>query len=210
MPSSREPSWARDWTLVSCVSCIGRQVLYHYCHVGSPCSLQSTFTHLISFVLFNHLGCFWTMLLGKPLESLGLQGDQTSQSWRKSILNIHWKDWCWSCYTLATWYEEQTHQKRPDAGKDWRQEEKGMTEDETVGWHDRLNGHEFEQTARDGEGQRTLACCSPWGCKETWLSDWTTTKRDNSKILAFPFYRCIQKPRRLNQLKDTQLNVLRD
>ena len=118
MPSSREPSWTRDWTLVSCVSCIGRQVLYHYCHVGSPCSLQSTFIHLISFVLFNHLGCFWTMLLGKPLESLGLQGDQTSQSWRKSILNIHWKDWCWSCYTLATWYEEQTHQKRPDAGKD--------------------------------------------------------------------------------------------
>ena len=48
-------------------------------------------------------------------ESLGLQGDQTSQSWRKSVLNIHWKDWCWSwsSNTLATWCEELTHLKRP-------------------------------------------------------------------------------------------------
>ena len=46
--------------------------------------------------------------------------------------------------TLATWWEELTHWKRPDAGKDWRQEEKGMTEDEMVGWHHRLNGQEFE------------------------------------------------------------------
>ena len=48
-------------------------------------------------------------------ESLGLQGGQTSQSWRKSVLNIHWKDWCWSWYsnTLATWCEELTHWKRP-------------------------------------------------------------------------------------------------
>ena len=41
-----------------------------------------------------------------------------------------------------------------------------MTEDEMVGWHHRLNGHEFEQAAGDGEGQGSLACCSPWGCKE--------------------------------------------
>ena len=53
-----------------------------------------------------------------------------------------------------------------DAGKDGRQEEKGMTEDEMVGWHHRLNGHEFEQTPGDSEGQRGLACCSPWGLKE--------------------------------------------
>ena len=48
-------------------------------------------------------------------ESLGLQGDQTSQSWRKSVMNIHWKDWCWSWHfnTLATWCEELTHLKRP-------------------------------------------------------------------------------------------------
>ena len=47
-----------------------------------------------------------------------------------------------------------------------RQEEKGMTEDEMVGWHHWLNGHEFEQTSGDSEGQESLACCSPWGCKE--------------------------------------------
>ena len=55
-------------------------------------------------------------------ESLGLQGDPTSPSWRKSVLNIHWKDWCWSWNSnnLATLCEELIHWKRPDAGKDWR------------------------------------------------------------------------------------------
>ena len=53
--------------------------------------------------------------------------------------------------------------KDPDAGKDWRQEEKGMTEDEMVGWHHQLNGHEFEQTPGVGDGQGRLTCCNPWG-----------------------------------------------
>ena len=62
--------------------------------------------------------------------------------------------------------------KNLDAGKDWRQEEKGMTEDEMVGWHHRLNGHEFEQAPGDGEGWGSLMCCSPWGSKETqWLNN---------------------------------------
>ena len=56
--------------------------------------------------------------------------------------------------------------KDPDAGKDWRQEEKGMTEDEVVGWHHRFNWHEFEQAPAVGDGQRSLVCCSPWGHKE--------------------------------------------
>ena len=56
--------------------------------------------------------------------------------------------------------------KDPDAGKDWGQEEKGTTGDEMVRWHHRLNGHEFEQTLGDSEGQRRLACCSPWDHKE--------------------------------------------
>ena len=56
--------------------------------------------------------------------------------------------------------------KDPDAGKDWRQEEKGMTENEMIGWHHRLSGHEFEQTLGVGDGQGGLVCCSPWGCKE--------------------------------------------
>ena len=51
--------------------------------------------------------------------------------------------------------------KDPDAGKDWRKEEKGTTEDKKVGWHHQLNGYEFEQTLGDGEGQGSLACCSP-------------------------------------------------
>ena len=62
----------------------------------------------------------------------------------------------------------------PDAGKDWRQEEKGMTEDEMVGCHYQLNGHEFEQALRVGDGQGSLVCCSPLGCKES-----DTTKRLN-------------------------------
>ena len=53
-------------------------------------------------------------------------------------------------------------EKAPDAGKDWGQEEKGTTEDEMVGWHHRLNGHEFEQAPGVGDGQGSLACCSPW------------------------------------------------
>ena len=69
--------------------------------------------------------------------------------------------------------------KDPDAGKDWRWEKKGMTEDEMVGWHHWLSGHEFEQALGVGDGQESLACCSPLGLKESdvteqlnWLN-WT-------------------------------------
>ena len=66
--------------------------------------------------------------------------------------------------------------KDPDAGKDWGQEEKGMTEDEMVGWHHWLNGHEFEQALGDSEGQGSMACCSSQGRKEldtTEQLNWT-------------------------------------
>ena len=62
--------------------------------------------------------------------------------------------------------KSQLIKKDPDAWKDCRQEEKGATEDEMVGWHHPLNGYEFEQAAGYGEGQRSLVCCSPWGDKE--------------------------------------------
>ena len=62
--------------------------------------------------------------------------------------------------------------KDPDAGKDWRQEEKGMTEDEMVGWHHRLDGHQFGWTPWVGDGQGGLACCSPWGHKELDRTEW--------------------------------------
>ena len=67
--------------------------------------------------------------------------------------------------------------KDPDAGKDWGQEKKGITEDEMVGWHHRLNGHEFGQTPGVGDGQGGLACCGSWDCKEldmTGQLNWLT------------------------------------
>ena len=64
--------------------------------------------------------------------------------------------------------------KDPDAGKDWRQEEKGAAEDEMVGWHHQLNGHEFEKAPGVGDGQGSLTCCRPWDCKEWDMTDdWT-------------------------------------
>ena len=61
--------------------------------------------------------------------------------------------------------------KDPDAGKDWGQEEKWATEDEMVGWHHWLSGHEFDQTQGDSEGQGSLACCSSRSCKELDMSE---------------------------------------
>ena len=63
--------------------------------------------------------------------------------------------------------------------KSWRQEEKGMTEDEMVGWHHQLDGHEFEQAPGAGDGQGSLACCSPWGCRESDMTEqlnWTNQR----------------------------------
>ena len=62
--------------------------------------------------------------------------------------------------------------KDSDAGRDWGQEEKGMTEDEMVGWHHWLNGREFGWTPGDGDGQGGLACCDSWGCKEWDTTEW--------------------------------------
>ena len=69
--------------------------------------------------------------------------------------------------------------KDPDAGKDWGQEEKRMTEDEMVGWHHRLSGHEFEQAPRVSDGQGGLACCSPWGYQESDTTEWLNWNERN-------------------------------
>ena len=74
-----------------------------------------------------------------------------------------------------------------DARKDWRQEEKGTTEEEMVGWHHRLDGHEFEQTPGDGDGQGSLACCSPWGHKELD----TTEQLNSNKLLPLRMRLCV-------------------
>ena len=88
---------------------------------------------------------------------------------RRSVLGVHWKDWCWSwnLNTLATWLKIWLIGKDPDAGKDWGQEEKGTTEDEMARWHHWLNGHEFKWTPGVGDGQGGLACCGSWGGKES-------------------------------------------
>ena len=67
--------------------------------------------------------------------------------------------------------KSQLIRKDPDVGKDWRQE-KGMTEDEMVGWHNWFNGHKFEQALGDDEGQGSLEYCSPWGCKGSDTTEW--------------------------------------
>ena len=123
--------------------------------------------------------CFWTVVLEKTLESpldckeIKPINSKGNQSW----ISIGRTDAeSWSSNTLATWWEELTHWKDADAGKVWRQEEKGMTEDEMVGWHHWPNGHEFEQGPGDGDGQGGLVCCSPWGYKESEMTEqlsWT-------------------------------------
>ena len=79
--------------------------------------------------------------------------------------------------------------KDPDAGKDWRQEEKGTTEDEMTGWHHRLQGHEFEQAPGNSEGQGGLVCCSPRGHKESGSTEQLNNKNiDRHRIISTSAY----------------------
>ena len=87
----------------------------------------------------------------------------------------HWKYWKHWAEAPTLWPPDAKNWligKDPDAGKDWRQEEKGTTEDEMVGWHHQLNGLEFEQALGVGEGQGSLACCSACDCRVG--HDWET------------------------------------
>ena len=118
--------------------------------------------------------CFWTVVLEKTLESpLDC----------KQIQPVHPEGQSW-VFIGRTDAEADTpilwppHAKSwligkdPDAGRDWRQEKKGTTEDEMAGWHHRLNGHEFEWTPGVGDGQGGLACCDSWGRRVG--HDWAT------------------------------------
>ena len=125
--------------------------------------------------------CFWTAVLEKTLESpLDCKEIQPvhpkgNQSWiffgRTDVEAEGLILWPPDVKSWLIW-------KDPDAGKDWGQKEKGMTEDEMVGWHHQLNGHGFGWTTRVGNEQGSLACCSPLGHKE---SD-TTEQLNNSKF----------------------------
>ena len=119
--------------------------------------------------------CFWTVVLEKthksPLDCKEIQpvNPKGNQSWlfigrtdAEAEAPILWPP------DAENWLNG----KNPDAGKDWRQEEKRMTEDEMVGWHHQLDGHQFEQTPEAGDGQGCLACCSPWGCKQLDMNEW--------------------------------------
>ena len=111
-------------------------------------------------------------------ESLGLQGDtpvhpKGNQYWicigRTDVEAETPKLWPPDVKSWLIW-------KDPDFGKDWRWEEKGTTENEMVGWHHQLNRHESGWTLGVGNGQGGLACCSPWGCKESDMTErlnWT-------------------------------------
>ena len=95
------------------------------------------------------------------------------------------KDWCWSWNSKA-WPPDGKKWlvgKDPAIGYDWRWEEKWSTEDKMVGWHHRLDGHEFEYAPGIGDGQRSLVCCIPWRGKESdRLSDWTVLSLPYNKI----------------------------
>ena len=118
-------------------------------------------------------------------KSLGLQGDPTSPSEGRSVLVFIGRNDA-EAETPILWPPDTKSWliwKDPDAGKDWGQEEKGMTEDEMAGWHHRLDGHEFEWTLGVGDGQGGLACCGSWGRKESDTTEWLnwTELNPNSK-----------------------------
>ena len=117
----------------------------------------------------QRIDAFESWCLRKTLESpLEYKEIKPANPKDKSTLNIHWRDWCWSwnSNTLPPDVKSQFTGKDLDAGKYWGQEEKGTTEDEMVGWHHRLNGHEFAQALGDSEGQGNMVCCSPWCHKD--------------------------------------------
>ena len=90
----------------------------------------------------------------------------------------------WNSKTLAPDVKSWVIRKDPNAGKDWRQEKKEATEDEMVGWHHQLDGHEFEPTPRVGDGPGGLACCGPWGPKELHTTEWLNNNTASSSLLS--------------------------
>ena len=132
--------------------------------------------------------CFWTVVLEKTLErplnckEIKPVNPKGNQSWifigrtdAEAEAPILWPP------DVKNWVTG----KGPDAGKDWRWKEKGMTEDEMVGWHHQLDGQEFEQAPADGQG--SLACSSPWGRKESDTTECLNWNVDQKTFRQFLF-----------------------
>ena len=126
--------------------------------------------------------CFWMVVLEKTLDSpLDC----------KEIKPVHLtgnQPWIFIAKTeaeatklLPPDVKSQLTGKDPDPGKDWRLKEKRVAEDEIVGWHHRFNGHEFEQTQGDSEGQGSLACCRPCGHRESDRTEWLNNNDKSTK-----------------------------
>ena len=122
--------------------------------------------------------CFWTVVLEKTLERpldckeiKPVNPEEISPEYSLEGLS-----WSWSSNTLATWSKELTHWQRLWCWERLKSGGEGDDRDEVVGWHYRLKGREFEPPPGVGDGQGTLACCSPWGCKESEMTEqpnWT-------------------------------------
>ena len=151
---------SRDITLPTKVHLVKAMGFFHHVWMWE-------LDHKESWMLKNW--CFWTVVLEialvSPLESKEIQPVHPKRS--KSWIFIGRTDA--EAETPILWSPDAKNWligKDPDAVKDWRQEEKGTTKDEMVGWHHQLDGHEFEQALGVGDGQGSLACCSSWGPKE--------------------------------------------
>ena len=134
--------------------------------------------------------CFWTVVLEKTLES-PMDCKEIQPVHSKG--NQHWisiSKTDTEAEALILWPPDAKNQligKDPDAEKDWRQEEKGMTEDEMVGWHHWINTYELDQAPRDGEGQKSLVCCSPRGGKESDMTGLNSNSNDKFIYMGYMY-----------------------
>ena len=153
---------------------------YHFASKGpySPSSGFST-SHVQMWELDPKEGlvlnnwCFWTVVLEKTLESR--TAGRSNQSILKEIIPEYSLEGLMlklQYFGHLMWRADSFIGEDPDAREIWGQWEKALTEDEMVGWHHRLRGHEFEHTPGDSEGQGSLMCCSPWGRKKSDTTEW--------------------------------------
>ena len=117
--------------------------------------------------------CFWTVVWRRLLRVPWTARRSNQSILKRSILGVHWKDWCWSwnSNTLATSCEELTHWKRPWCWEGLRAGGEGDDRDGMAGWHHQLNGHGFGWTLGIGDWQGGLVCCDSWGHKELDMTE---------------------------------------